>query len=232
MQTNIGIFEDEHFELLYPLTLTRPVYKLRIGISLLREKISRRFPNSRFHFFCRDYLVEVLRETLPNVPVNSKPKGNCLLINGRFILGEKLPTIGKNELVWKKNGEVAAAWVSETRLSTLLQQDGIIPTSSFQGLPEEEIEGTFVRYPWDLVHHNSEQIISDFAFSNRGGEIIGKIYTNVTLLEEKIIFISPGAEIKPGAVLDAENGPIFIGEGAIIMPMLHYRVHFSLVLNH
>ncbi len=218
MSFPICLFEDEYFNLLHPLTLTRPVYDLRCGISLLREKIVRRFPGSRLYLYCREYLSEVVREVMPSVPVNAIPSENCLFINGRFILGEKLPAFNSREIVWKKNDEVAAAWIGGNRLAALAEiKDGVIPTSWFDGLPIEEIDGTLIRYPWDLVHHNPVQIKSDFAHFNRGGQILGKIYPNVTLLEEKNIFIGAGAKIKSGVVLDAEDGPIYIDEGATVM---------------
>jgi UDP-N-acetylglucosamine diphosphorylase/glucosamine-1-phosphate N-acetyltransferase len=218
MAPNLCIFEDEHFARLCPLTLTRPAFDLRCGISLLREKIARGFPGGRLHFFCRDYLAEVIREATSGVPVNQLPSEPCLFINGRFIPAEKLPAPGSQNMVWKKGGEVAAAWIGAARLASLAQfTDGVIPTSWFEGLPVEEIDGTFMRYPWDLVHHNPEQIRRDFAYCNRGGQLLGKIYPNVTLLEEKNIFIAAGAKIKPGVVLDAEDGPIYIDEGATVM---------------
>jgi len=158
MTPALCIFEDEHLTRLYPLTLTRPVYDLRCGISLLREKIARRFPNSRLHLFCREYLADVVRESMPGVPVNTIPSESCCFINGRFILGEKLPNLVSQDIIWKKDGEVAAAWITGNRPTTLAQiKDGVIPTSWFDGLPVEEIDGTFIRYPWDLVHHNLER---------------------------------------------------------------------------
>lgn len=218
MLINLCIFEDEYCGRLHPLTLTRPVYDLRCGMSLLREKVARRFSDSRLHFFCREYLTDVVREALPSVPVNAIPAENCLFVNGRFIFEEKIPTFDSREVVWKKNGEVAAAWIGGDRLTALTEiKDGVIPTSWFDGLPVEEIDGSFIRYPWDLVHRNSVQIKSDFAHFNRGGQILGKIYPNVTLLEEKSIYIGAGARIKPGVVLDAEDGPIYIDEGATLM---------------
>jgi UDP-N-acetylglucosamine diphosphorylase/glucosamine-1-phosphate N-acetyltransferase len=218
MPSNLCIFEDEHVTRLHPLTLTRPVFDLRCGISLLREKITRHFPESRPYLFCREYLADVEREALPSVQVNAIPAQNCLFINGRFSFEEKLPTFNSREVVWKKNGEVAAAWITGNRLASLAEiENGVIPTSWFEGLPVEEIDGTFIHYPWDLVHHNPEQIRKDFTHFNCGGQILGKIYPNVTLLEEKNIYIAPGAKIKPGVVLDAEDGPIYIDEGATIM---------------
>jgi UDP-N-acetylglucosamine diphosphorylase/glucosamine-1-phosphate N-acetyltransferase len=218
MSLNLCLFEDEYCNRLAPLTLTRPVFELRCGISLLREKITRHFPESRLYLFCREYLAEMVREAMPEVPVKRPPVDNGLFINGRFILGEKIPAPASQNMVWKKDGEVAAAWITGNRLATLAQiKDGIIPVSWFDGLAVEEIDGTFIRYPWDLVHHNPEQIRSDFAYFNRGGQILGKIYPNVTLLEEKNIYIGAGAKLKPGVVLDAEDGPIYIDEGATIM---------------
>jgi len=218
MPFDICVFEDEHFNRLYPLTLTRPVFDLRCGISLLREKIIRHFPGSRLHLFCREYLVDVVRETAPDVAVNKIDSKPCLFINGRFIIGEKLPSLPAHNMAWRNNGEVAAAYISGSRLASLPQnKDGIIPSSWFDELPSEDIDGIFIRYPWDLVHHNPEQIKTDFAYFNRGGQLLGKIYPNVTLLNEKNIYIAAGARIKSGAVLDAEDGPIFIDEGATIM---------------
>jgi len=43
---------------------------------------------------------------------------------------------------------------------------------------------------------------------------LGKIYDGVHLLNEHFIHIDEGAKIKPGVVLDAENGPIYIGKNA------------------
>jgi UDP-N-acetylglucosamine diphosphorylase/glucosamine-1-phosphate N-acetyltransferase len=218
MSFSICIFEDELFTRLHPLALTRPVYEFRCGISMLREKIVRRFPNEKLYLFCREYLAEIARESMPNVAINQLPSEPCLFINGRFILGEKLPGLGSQDMSWKKNGEVAAARISGNRLAKLAQiKDGIIPTPWFDGLPVEEIDGTFIQYSWDLVRHNAAQIKTDFAHFNRGGQILGKIYPNVTLLNEKNIYIAAGAKIKPGVVLDAEDGPILIGDGATIM---------------
>ena len=49
-------------------------------------------------------------------------------------------------------------------------------------------------------------------------KILGKIYKGAHLLNKKNIVIGTGAVIKPGAVLDAEKGPIIIGKGVTILP--------------
>jgi len=218
MISDILIFEDEHFNRLYPLSLTRPVYLLRCGIDLLFEKIARRYPHARVHFFCRNYLAPVLREQFPTISVNQIDFDSCLFINGRFIPAGELPQLTEENLVWRCNNEVVAAFLSGEHLQQVRQTaDGIIRQEIFRDLPTRELQGTLLSYPWDLVHQNAEQITNDFSHLNAGGQILGKIYPNATLLNEKSIFIGEGAKIKPGVVLDAEDGPIYIGAGSTIM---------------
>lgn len=102
MSLNLCIFDEEHFARLYPFSLTRPAFDFRCGISLLQEKVTLRFPGSRLYLFCVDYLTEVVREATPGVSANQLPSEPCLFINGRFILREKLPAPGSQNMVWKK----------------------------------------------------------------------------------------------------------------------------------
>ncbi|MBI4531482.1 MAG: hypothetical protein HY709_08145, partial [Candidatus Latescibacteria bacterium] len=44
------------------------------------------------------------------------------------------------------------------------------------------------------------------------------VYEGAYLLDSSNIYIAPGATVKPGVVLDAEGGPIFIDQGARIFP--------------
>lgn len=218
MAIDILIFEDEQCNRLYPLTLTRPVYMLRCGIHLLFEKIVRCYPKARFHFFCRNYLVPVLQEQHPTIPINQIDADRGLLINGRFIPADELPQPAEDDLVWRCKGEVVAASLSGERLRRACRTaNGSIPQEMFRELPTRDLSGTLISYPWDLVHQNTAQIANDFSHINAGGQLLGKLYRNSTLLDEKNIFIGNGAQIKPGVVLDAEDGPIYIGAGATIM---------------
>ena len=83
-----------------------------------------------------------------------------------------------------------------------------------------EVHIKYVTYPWDLVSINGEQIISDFdLLIDRNDEMIkGKVYENVSMVNKENIFIDENADVKPGVVLDAEEGPIYIGKGAKVFP--------------
>jgi UDP-N-acetylglucosamine diphosphorylase / glucose-1-phosphate thymidylyltransferase / UDP-N-acetylgalactosamine diphosphorylase / glucosamine-1-phosphate N-acetyltransferase / galactosamine-1-phosphate N-acetyltransferase len=218
MSYNICIFEDEYFSRLYPLSLTRPVYELRCGISLLREKLCRNYAEHPLYLFCRDYLAPVLKEALPEVAINEKPGSPCLFLNGRFVFDTQIPEIHLTDKAWINHGQVAAAWINSTRLAAVQEhKTDIIPSEFFAGLPQQEIGGSFINYPWDLVHHNPEQIKQDFKFFNLGGQILGAVLPHATLIKEENIYIAHGAVIKPGAVLDAGDGPIFIDQDAVVM---------------
>jgi UDP-N-acetylglucosamine diphosphorylase/glucosamine-1-phosphate N-acetyltransferase len=54
--------------------------------------------------------------------------------------------------------------------------------------------------------------------NNNGSKILGKVYEGAHLINKENIFIDEGASIKPGVVLDAEGGPIYIGKNAKIFP--------------
>jgi UDP-N-acetylglucosamine diphosphorylase/glucosamine-1-phosphate N-acetyltransferase len=67
------------------------------------------------------------------------------------------------------------------------------------------------------------QIVKDFeSMMKRKGKgrprIQGKVYPGVSMLGKKNIFIKRSAVIKPGTVLDAEDGPIYIGKDVKVFP--------------
>lgn len=72
-----------------------------------------------------------------------------------------------------------------------------------------------VIYPWDLVYLNRQEIVNDVARLKL--KPCTKKITGVSFVNPKKIYISKTAKIKPGVVLDAEEGPVVIDGGAVIM---------------
>ncbi len=213
MTSSLCIFEDEHYAQFYPLSLTRPVFDLRCGMTSLREKITRQFPGAQLFLFCREYLADYVRET--NYRVNQMPGELSWFVNGRFLFSAALPQNLKDELLLQHNGKTVAAHLKPDRLAAHVQPLRL--PEEIPGVAEHEIEGKWLSYPWDLIHANVHELAKDFALANRGGQILGKIYPNVTLLQTQNVFIAQSAKLKPGVVLDAEDGPIYIDEGVTIM---------------
>ncbi|MDZ7269955.1 MAG: GlmU family protein [candidate division KSB1 bacterium] len=217
MSLQLCVFEDDHCNRLYPLSLTRPVFDLRCGMSSLLEKIVRHYPGAGLHLFVRPYLAERVRELWPQAMVNHAPGGPCLFVNGRFLF-ETWPVAEGRPAIWQHAGEMVALW-----LPAGLPEPAAPATSPFVLPPgpanaiTHEIAGRFVNYPWDLVNNNAAELIRDFKEANLGGQLLGRICPGVTLLEAGNIHLAAGATLKPGVVLDAEDGPIFIDAGATIM---------------
>jgi UDP-N-acetylglucosamine diphosphorylase/glucosamine-1-phosphate N-acetyltransferase len=221
----ICIFEGMYYERLLPLVYFRPIYDLKCGILTLREKIQRHYPHVPVTLHCRSYLAETVKQQNPDVQVNQLNAKSCLFINGRVIaddeFAEKIPLKGTDTL-YTRGETIIAARVSGTNLRTVKRGlSDIFTLSDFKGLVKKEVDVKVINYPWDLVANNGAQIIADFKTlvgDRKGKKIRGKVYESACLLGEKNIFIDEGSKVKPGAVLDAEGGPIYIGRNATIYP--------------
>ncbi|MEK6552814.1 MAG: putative sugar nucleotidyl transferase, partial [Bacteroidota bacterium] len=223
MIKNICIVEDEKYENLLPLVYMRPVYDLRCGILTLREKIENSFPSAKIFLHCRKYLEEKVKEINKNLLVNNlSGLDSCLFINGRTILNSKIiEQISKKEDALYFSGETfVAAKLSSYNLEKVISKlDSVFTASYFEGIERSDCETIIIDYPWDLISNNGEQILSDLVFHKTKKENIrGKVYKGAVLLNKKNIFIGEDSVIKPGVVIDAEEGPVYIGKNVKVMP--------------
>ena len=223
MGGKICIFEDQGWVNLSPLTLTRPAYELRCGMSSLKEKILRQFPGKEVILHCRDYLADAVAEENSGFQVNELPSDSCLFINGRVLADSDLvKKIDPNrEGVYMKGEIVVASLLRGKSLEPIRRRMGQpLSRQDFSGLTDNvrQIEAKLIDYPWDLIRENASRIEEEFQLLAQGGEILGKIYENVCLIEKGNIYIGKDSKIKPGVVLDAEEGPIYIGEGVEVFP--------------
>jgi len=219
--TTLWMYEGAGTEKLHPLVYMRPVYDLRCGITTLREKIAGAYPGLPVALHCRPYLADLVRQQNPGTAVNVLPQGDVLFIDGRIIAGAGLAIAAEGpDTVFMCNGSMVAARVGAAGLARFGGKvPALLTEASFSGLPREEVAVRMVTYPWDLVHANGEQIVADFARLTGGrGAIKGTVYPGAQMLGAENIFIDEGAVVKPGVVLDAEGGPIYIGKKAKIFP--------------
>ncbi len=219
MHGTICIFEDESYRKLLPLVYTRPVYELRCGITSLRQKITEQYQEAKVILHCRDYLVDSLTKNCPDIAINQINAPGCLFINGRVVadrsLADKIPLQGPDE-VFIKDSTVVAARLSGDSLSQI-DLSCPLKDSNFKG-KKTRIKVDLANYFWDLVYLNTPRLEDECKSSGRLGIIEGKVYPGVHLVEKANIHIAEGVSIKPGAVLDAEEGPIFIDKGVRILP--------------
>ena len=114
-------------------------------------------------------------------------------------------------------GEVAYAVLSPSHLAAVSPStldeclDGWEQT-----LPSHEVGGRMIRYPWDLVDHNADQIARDFRAEHdpyaSGFRPTG--FAHVGPADRLVI--DPSARIDPMVVADTTDGPVVIGSGAVV----------------
>ncbi|MFA6468697.1 MAG: GlmU family protein [Bacteroidota bacterium] len=226
MSKHICIFEDDSFSDLLPLVYFRPTFNLRCGILTLKEKVHHAFPKAIVSLHCRSYLVEYMRQRNPSQLVNAIDAEEMLFINGRVIVDEQFITAidmkRKQDVVYVMDDFVVAARLSGPRLNMLKSQLGeTISLSNFDGIPVEQVEVKMIGYSWDLIRRNGDQIRNDYALlkkmrSSKKPKI--RKYPGVQILNKKNVFVGDGTVIKPGVVIDAENGPVYIGKNVQVMP--------------
>jgi UDP-N-acetylglucosamine diphosphorylase/glucosamine-1-phosphate N-acetyltransferase len=219
----ICIFEDEQHLNFEPLIYSRPVFDLVCGMTTLKDKIIRAFPKERIVLKCRNYLQTFVRAENPKCKVNQFDNDDYLFINGRIIASSNLKNILKvkpnEEKVFISKGIVVAAKASARRIKELSIADSeIIDTKIFSNLPNVEVDIPVANYLWDLVFLNGNEIQNDFKIYTKGKSSAKKKYPGVNFVNKKNIFIGKDVDLKPGVVLDASTGPIFIEKNVTIFP--------------
>lgn len=223
----ICIFEDLYFDRIEPLTFSRPTYDLVCGISSLKDKIVRHYPDVKISLHTRPYLESFLISKYPDLSINKIEEDDCLFINGRILAPENISEMislkdKTNKVFINKDDTLIAARVSGKILSEVKNNiHDLLSLSNFDGIKIEKIDIPTVNYVWDLINNNHKEMIKDFSFytkEKKGNMHQGKVYEGAHLIEKENIFIAEGAQIKPGAVLDASLGPIYLDENSVIFP--------------
>ncbi|MCU0452613.1 MAG: hypothetical protein MUE68_03070 [Bacteroidetes bacterium] len=210
-----------------PLVYFRPVYNLRCGIASLKEKVLARFPRAKVTLQCRGFIAGYMRHRNPGVLVNEITSGRCLFINGRVVADDRLPRQldGRSgrDVVYVSGETVVGAWLSGPHLRRIARVlDRCLTPDDFSGLPREEVDVRMVDYLWDIINVNGDEIGADFRWWNKGRRSpvspASLKRRGVHVLGASDIFIEAGTTVKPGTVLDAEEGPIYLGRDVRVFP--------------
>ena len=227
MKSSICLFEDVHYTRLLPLVYFRPVYNLQCGVLTLRQKLEYLLKGQKIQLHARNLLTEYLRELHPNLNINAFPAVDTWFINGRVVADEAfvkfLSSQDLNEKVFVNGSEVVAAFIKAKNIKMVTQNwfNEPVTVEHFSSLPTSELQCRTIQFPWDLINYNADEIEKDYerlAKTARRTKSSAKVYKGVILLNRKRILLGQKSVIKPGAVLDAEKGPIIIGKNVTIMP--------------
>ncbi|MFZ1290103.1 MAG: putative sugar nucleotidyl transferase [Melioribacteraceae bacterium] len=218
---SICIFEDEEYKQLQPLTYFRPSYHLKCGILSLHRKIRRNYPGVRVELNTRGYLRNVIKQNHPSEIVDHVMSDMMLFLNGRILVDDTLvnqiPLEGKDEIFFSNNNFIGARVSGKNLEGVSNSLKDVLSKNEFQNLPIKEVDVTIINYPWDLITYNHQELIKDFKkLTNESVNFI-KDFPGVYFLNRENIFLGKDVKIKPGVVLDAEDGPIFIGDNVQIL---------------
>jgi UDP-N-acetylglucosamine diphosphorylase/glucosamine-1-phosphate N-acetyltransferase len=206
---NLILFDDPTLRInLLPLTFTRPVADIRVGIVTIREKWEK-------HFNCKS---SSLTESYLQTKYPCVTGTDNWLINGALCPDERLITAIKN----LKTGETL---VNGTTILAAKRNTPLMPSAENSLVYNESF--TLIDQPWKIFQHNAAQIKSDFAFLTKGRQSAGISDKHTIVYGSENIFIEEGVDIK-AAMLNAENGPIYLGKNTIVQEGALIKGSFAL----
>ena len=199
---------------LFPLTLTRPVCDLRIGILTIREKWEKQLTGKS-----STYTRSTLSEKFPLIEADDN-----LIINGAILpdatLIDAVGQLQLNQMI--QVGETLVALrLDREKLNDFTTEGAEFTCDSFQlDHPLSEVKHT-----WDLFQKNGEALIADLPLVFEGKEN-APISPSNTIIGDQV-FVEEGAKIE-GATLNSTTGPIYIGKAAEVMEGALIRGPFAL----
>jgi UDP-N-acetylglucosamine diphosphorylase/glucosamine-1-phosphate N-acetyltransferase len=212
----LRVFEDAGWRSLAPLTYWRATFDLRCGADSLLDKIEG-VTGARASLVVRPELAPVLAERQTR-PVNAGGRNDLLLINGRVLLRAGLG-LAPRSAIWAGETLVAAHITAD--LAGSMTADVLLdPARTRQalgGLASTVVTAdaySVIEQPWQLVELNASELRQQMA--GGGGRNTGRIDPRAVLINEGEVRVGNDAMVKAGVVLDAENGPIRIDQGAVI----------------
>ncbi|WP_109300579.1 GlmU family protein [Aquimarina sp. AU474] len=206
---NYILFDGASRKALLPFTYTRPVADIRIGVLTIREKWEK-----YLGYTTSTVTEEYLSEKFPMVELEDN-----IMINASYLPSKNLVKIVKslapNQAVFDKD-EPIAFYVKKG-------EEVDFDTYDIITLDQDVLT---VKNTWDIFSKNDEAIRQDFELLTQGRESQPIPDSNKVIAPDNV-FIEEGATLE-FTILNASNGPIYIGKDAEIMEGSIIRGPFAL----
>ena len=186
-----------------PLTLTRPLGTIRMGILTNEERVRIAFPDAEVYYQTEKYLTKKFPET----------SHGDLFLNAAVIFNDEL---------------LAICEVLEDGQELTTDQDWIARKGE---TIKEHIkyfgETLIINYRWEIFQRNGEAIINDYKWltTNRTSNPISS--TNTIIGDKNLLFIEEGVSIE-ASILNTNSGPIYLGKNSEVMEGSVIRGPFAL----
>jgi UDP-N-acetylglucosamine diphosphorylase/glucosamine-1-phosphate N-acetyltransferase len=209
---NIILFDDKLIRPnLLPLTFTRPVADIRVGILTIADKW-RKFAGQAVSYLTQPYLQK-------KYTCHSAPTGN-MYVNGAVCpnadLMKAVRQLKPGKALFRNNVLLAYHADEQTfeSLTYLYEYSNAVP-KIFEG------NVTIIQEVWEIFTRNGQQIKADFDLITEGRTSAPITDPHTVVYAPENIFLEEGVKLR-AAVLNAESGPIYLGkncevqEGAVI----------------
>ncbi len=204
---NIILFDSDARNHLLPLTATRPMGELRIGILTLREKWER-YLKGTASYITQEYLQE-------KFPIHIEEEN--IIINAGILPNEQLcRRISELEVseALLLDGELVAARLNEVQFEQLIEDEEV---HSLQGVDlDKNIPVVQINHLWELTLLGKQAIADDFALLTKGRASQAVSATNSIVGPGQNLFVEEGVKMEC-CMLNVTNGPIYIAKNAELM---------------
>ena len=209
---NLYVFEDQRFSDFFPISSTRAVFDIRFGQSTFLERIIKIFPEHSVSLIVRDEFKELVSELHTNIAVNPDNIEEGLWISSSVIwTRESVELLSDKDTAFMKDDKLVAANLSSSDAARWISNGGPLK-SELESVKFKNIEVHQCNYLWDIIKFIN-QSISDDASELKPVDRLDYPHTN--LINPDKIFIN-SAKVMPGALINAEKGPVIIDNNAVI----------------
>lgn len=211
------LFDDSSWSNFFPITLTRSTGDLRVGILKLRQRISAHFGLQETNIIISSFLEKIYRERHKKWQVNKLTAEDTIFINSRLKVDEnitkKIKKLSPNSCLFHENTILAARLIPKA--GKMLAENIY---DLFKKLKKIEVEKKYTwEYLWEFIKENAEYIKRDFMdFFYEKDNLFGT-EPGVTVINPYNVWIGEKADIMPGVIIDATNGPVVLDENVKIM---------------
>ena len=207
---NIILFDEkDNWTDLLPISFTRPIADIRIGILTIAEKWQHLLPEARISYKPADYLT---------VKFATEETGDDIIILSNILPDADLAA----RIAALQHGEALIAAGKMIALCGTLQQFEASQRSA--DITVDDVDS--IVWLYDIFLKNDAQLRADFEIITRG-RTSAPIDDSCTVIGcRDQIFIEEGATVQ-GATLNTLDGPIYIGKDATIMEGSCIRAPFA-----
>ncbi len=208
----IILFEDNAHQTLLPLTYTRPVADLRIGILTIAEKWAK-YLNTEFSFKTEAYLQGKfpLNITADNLFINGAfcPDADLLEAIDKLQTGEALK-LGEQLISVRLNESAARSFNVEAGFDRVINYDK---------------SPIVLKYPEDIFRNNDTELRKDFALLTKGRTSAAISSTNTIIGND---FFAEDDVNTECCTFSTINGPIYLGKHTEVWEGTNIRGGFAL----